>query len=106
MERESLVLEFADSSARGHRGLRGHPGRLARAPAWRLVRVLQLVFTRNAYQRVIAPTIADLQYEYYEALGRKDDALARWVRIRGIVLIWWNIFSAIVVPVIRFFRGG
>jgi hypothetical protein len=75
--------------------------RIERPLANGLISVLRRVLTRAAFDRIIAPYVAQEQHEYYEALLRKDLEQAKLIRIRMYFLLSRISFRAFVSPVIR-----
>jgi len=57
--------------------------------------------TRAAFDRIIAPYVAQEQHEYYEALLQNDLQQAKWIRFRMYLLLTLISFRAFVSPVIR-----
>jgi hypothetical protein len=80
------------------------PVRIARPPAGSLVSALRFILTREAFQRMVAPCIADAHHEYFEDLLRKDLAHARWVVVRLYLTIGYNVLWAIVASITRLMR--
>lgn len=74
---------------------------LERPPASGLISALKRILTCVAFDRIIAPYVAQEQHEYYEALVRKDLQQAKWIRVRMYLLLTWLSFRAFVSPVIR-----
>jgi len=56
-------------------------------PGETLSRILSVVLTRNAYTKYVEPVIADMQFEYADALKKGHTRHARWIVIRGHLLI-------------------
>jgi hypothetical protein len=81
-------------------GIQGEsrPVRIARAPAGRLESALRFILAREAFQRIVAPCIADAHHEYFEDLLRKDLAHAQWVVVRLYLTIGYNVLWALVAP--------
>lgn len=52
-------------------------------PGARLDRIARFVFSKRSYREVFGPCIADLQYEYFEALQARSRWKARWEILRG-----------------------
>lgn len=57
---------------------------VARAPGSFLYRVLSLIFSARDVSETLAPTVADLRYEYFEALATGHRKHARWIHVRGV----------------------
>jgi hypothetical protein len=80
------------------------PIRLARPPAGRLISTLRFILTEQAFERMIAPFVAQEQNAHYEALLRKDFRLARWIAFRMYLMIGYNVFCAATTSVTRLIR--
>jgi len=52
-----------------------------------LTRVSRFLLTPQAHQRYVQPAIADMQHEYCQAVHAGDDWHARWIAIRGHMLV-------------------
>ena len=66
-------------------------------PGFRLAEVLRFLLTRKAFERFVAPTIADMQEEYVDALVAGRIWHARWIAVRGHLLVipgWLYAFFA------------
>jgi hypothetical protein len=82
----------------------GPPPRIARAPAARLVHCLDSFLTRPAFERMVAPFVAQEQEAFYEALAQKHRGQAVWIVVRMYLLIGYNVIAAMVASVIRLVR--
>jgi len=50
--------------------------------------VAEFLCSRKSYEQVAKPIIADLQFEYFEALREGRRAKAAWDRARGFCSFW------------------
>jgi len=82
------------------------PVRLARSPATHLVSGLKWLLTPKAYSRIVEPLVAQEQHEYFEAIRRGDQRLARWIVARMYALIICNAMWALVAPIAKMFRSA
>jgi hypothetical protein len=57
------------------------------APGWKLNSFADLCFSRRTCDEVLLPTLSDMQIEYFEALREGRFAKARWVQLRGYLLV-------------------
>jgi hypothetical protein len=69
-------------------------------PGYRIATLASFILTKGAYQRYVAPQIADMQFEYIEAIKACNERLAQWVRIRGYGLIVWALFGSVLKSLI------
>ena len=60
---------------------------LALPPGYRLAKIARFLLTRGAFKRYIAPTIADMQDEYVDAVASDHRWHARWIAVRGHLLV-------------------
>lgn len=72
-----------------------------RAEAGRPLEGLRLLMTRNAYETMVAPFIAQEREEYRRAMQRREHRHARWIAVRMYLLISYNAFSGIASSVVR-----
>ena len=56
-------------------------------PGYRLAAILGFLLTRKAFKRFVEPVIADMQHEYIEALAAEHRWRARWIVLRGHLLV-------------------
>ena len=56
-------------------------------PGTFFARMLRLFMTARAFRRYVYPAITEMQAEHYEALGAGDPRQARWVVVRGHILV-------------------
>jgi hypothetical protein len=61
--------------------------RIVRAPGSRLMGWLRFLLSPGWYRLRIAPTIADMHEEYYQELKTGHTCHARWIAIRGHLLV-------------------
>lgn len=78
---------------------------IQRPPGYGLAAVARFVLTKGAYQRYVAPVIADMQFEYIDAIGKGRDTHARWIRIRGYGLVGWALLRAVVTALSTLVHG-
>lgn len=60
---------------------------IALPPGTRLARATAFILTRDAYRKFVVPTIADMQFEYCDSLAAGRLWHARWIAIRGHLLV-------------------
>lgn len=76
-------------------------------PGYRLASIARLFLTRDAFDRYVAPVIADMQEEYTVAVTDGRTGRARWICIRGHMLVipgWlYGFFSG---KLAKLFRSG
>jgi hypothetical protein len=86
-----MPLNAVDSSALRAslqcRGARQRSAAIPRQPGTFFAQMLRLFMTARAFRRYVYPAITEMQAEYYEALGAGDRRQARWVVVRGHVLV-------------------
>lgn len=70
-------------------------------PGTRLAEIARLLLTRQSYQRYVAPLIADMQQEYVDAVAARRSGEARWIAIRGHLLVVPNWLWAFAARAIR-----
>lgn len=77
-------------------------------PGYRLAAALGFLLTRKAYKRFVEPQIADMQHEYIDALACGHDGHARWISVRGHLLVIPGCVYAFVIGKISELlrRGG
>jgi ferric-dicitrate binding protein FerR (iron transport regulator) len=56
-------------------------------PGYRLASIAKFLLTRKAFERFVQPVIADMQREYIDAFAAGHKWHARWVAIRGHLLV-------------------
>jgi len=67
--------------------VRNRVPRVVRAPGVMLHRTAKFLLTRDAHRRYVEPVIADMQHEYFEAIVAGREWSARWIALRGHVLV-------------------
>lgn len=72
-------------------------------PGCRIAAIANFILTKGAYQRYVAPQIADMQFEYIEAISRRDERRAKWIRVRGYGLIFWSLFRSVLASLTTWF---
>ena len=70
---------------------------ISRAPGWRLNAFAKRFFPKKMYERVLQPTLSDMETEYAEALAEGDETKARLVRWRGVCSFWLAIIYQLPV---------
>lgn len=61
-------------------------------PGWGLHRISAFLYSPKTFTEVFEPVLADMQFQYFEALAAKQPHKATWIRIRG----YWTFFSHVV----------
>lgn len=56
---------------------------IAKPPAYTLMKVGRLLLTARAYEQLLAPHVADIQHEYFQALHEGKRGYALWIEVRG-----------------------
>jgi len=83
---------------------------IVRLPGERLGHALSILLTRRAYQKTVAPVIADAQYEYLGAVSAGRDLHARWIRVRLYLIVWpgwvYGFFASLIRRIIGAGTGG
>ena len=75
-------------------------------PGHRAKKVLSFLYTKKAFERVFADQFADMEIEYFEALKSGDARLARWVKVRGYLMLFATVVDhAMTNTVYRVFRS-
>ena len=101
----ALELRIRAPTARSTRRIRivaPRSVRIARPPGFLVTRFGGFLLTRKAYRRYVEPVIADMQFEYLEALAAGHCWHARWIRAR----VWLVIIPGWVMGFIRGLRQG
>jgi hypothetical protein len=80
---------------------RPKPVRVVLAPGTRAGSVLAIIMTRRAFRRYVYPAITELQAEYFEALSAGHRGHARWIAIRGHLLLVPGWLYGLVAQAIR-----
>jgi hypothetical protein len=70
-------------------------------PGTRIGHILRSFLTHRAYRRYVYPAIAEMQAEYFEALAAGQRGHARWIAIRGHVLLIPGWLYGLVAQAIR-----
>ncbi len=65
--------------------------KLVLPPGYGFARAASVLLTRKAYERCVQPLIADMQYEYIDAIGRHAGIHAKWIVVRGYGLLIWSL---------------
>lgn len=60
---------------------------IQRPPGTHLARCGRFLLTREAYRLYVQPVIADMQHEYCEAIAAGEELRARWIALRGWLLV-------------------
>jgi hypothetical protein len=63
--------------------------RLTRPPGSFMQSTAEFLCSRKSYERVAKPIIADLQFEYFEALSQGRRGKAAYIRVRGSLSFWF-----------------
>jgi len=72
---------------RRRRGAQSRSVRIAKPPGTWLARCARFLLTKEAYRRYVYPVIADMQHEYIQALAAGEPLHARWIAVRGGLLV-------------------
>ena len=83
-----------------------HPVRIMHPPGARLGHVLGFLLTRRAFDKLVAPVIADAQHEYVEAVAAGHDRHARWIAIRLHFIVWYGWVYGLFASVVRRIKGA
>lgn len=75
--------------------------RIIRPPGSHLRAVVEFFYSPRTVARVFNPILADMQYEWMDAVGLKQPWKARWVRIRGYWHFWQSIGLQTLIGAIR-----
>jgi hypothetical protein len=59
---------------------------------------IAVVAGRRYYENIVKPTVADVQYEYLEAMQRGDDRRASGIKWFGLLRI---VLTAVICPIVR-----
>jgi hypothetical protein len=62
--------------------------RISRPPGSLVLAVAKFLYSPKSYERVAEPIIADMQFEYCQALAEGNGAKAAWIRVRGLLNLW------------------
>jgi hypothetical protein len=62
--------------------------RVSRPPGSTLGSIAEFICSKKTLERIAKPAIADIQYEYFEALAQGRKAKSAWVWIRGLCSFW------------------
>lgn len=102
MNEAKVALREAEQRLRLVTAQRGgaSPSRIINPPG-RICRAIAQLFTKRARERVLQPTIADTQEEYFEALDCGHRHLARWITFRGGCLFAWAAFLCVAGELLR-----
>lgn len=66
------------------------PKKVVLPPGYSLAKIASFLLTRGAYKRYVQPAIADMQQEYIDALAAGYVRHARWIAVRGHLLVFPN----------------
>jgi len=72
------------------------PPRVVLPPGGRLASILSVFLTRKSYKRLVEPVIADMQFEYTNALASGRTRNAKWIAVWGHLLAVWNCIYALL----------
>lgn len=84
-----ISFNFDDVLLSSFRDLR--ESRIRRPPGSSLRSAAEFFYSPKVVERIVNPTIAELQVEYCQALAEKRSVKAVWIRIRGT----WSLFKAL-----------
>jgi hypothetical protein len=85
---------------------RARPRRIALPPGARLSALARAVLTRGAYRKHVMVAVSEMQAEYIEEICANNFRKARWVSIRGHVLILLTLFRAALPARVRAFLSS
>ena len=77
-----LMWFYIPSAFVARAAVRSLDGQVSRPPGSFVRRILSALYSRKSFERVFAPTLADMQLEYFEALSEGKPWKARWVLVR------------------------
>ncbi|MFI4869432.1 MAG: hypothetical protein ACHQDD_08785 [Steroidobacterales bacterium] len=107
---EHQLLEATRAVKPISRMRQGTPPRIVRPPGARLGDVLSFLLTRRAYEKIVAPVVADAQYEYMEAVAAGHELHARWIAVRLYIIIWpgwvYGLFASALRRIVGAGTGG
>lgn len=100
LRRKVFQKALADDAARAS-------SKIVLPPGSTLANVTKFLLTRNSYKRYAEPVIADMQQEYIEAVAARHEWHARWIAIRGHLLVipGW-IYALVTGKLVALLRGG
>lgn len=79
-------------------------GRIDLLPLTKVRHILSLIFPRKTYERVIRPTIDDIQIEYMDEVAARREGHAIWVHLRGYLIVVQAMVEAFIAPLIDLIR--
>jgi len=71
---------------------RGRSRRTVSPPGVRLDHAARWFYSTRTYERVLQPALADMQFEYFQALHTGQPRKAKWERLKG----YWAFWKAVV----------
>lgn len=80
--------------------------RVTLPPGARLSAAARAVLTPPAYRRHVMVAVSEMQAEYIEEVASGNEWKARWVSLRGHVLILWTLVRAALPARVRAFLSG
>jgi|SRR5581483_1578105 len=63
------------------------PATVVLPPGYRLASIARFLLTRKAFERFVQPVIADMQREYIDAFAAGHQWHAKWIAIRGHLIV-------------------
>jgi hypothetical protein len=76
-------------------------GVVRRPPGSTLEAIAEFFCSRKSFERVAKPAIADLHFEYFEALNEGRKLKAAWVRVRGTWGFWFALGAVRLMKVVH-----
>lgn len=59
-------------------------------PVHWLASALDFILTKGAFKRTVEPILADIYDEYYDLIKNGDERRAKWIVVRGCLLVIWG----------------
>jgi hypothetical protein len=87
VEQFKLIVRNVAVLLRRPVGVRKSAVRIVRPPGFLLHKMSQWLLTRHAHKMYVEPVIADMQHEYCEAFYTGQKWMARWIAVRGYLLV-------------------
>ena len=74
--------------------------KVGRPPGSALRVLAEFFLSKKTYEEIAKPTLADLQFEYCEALREKRRLKAKWIRLRGTCSFWLALGTSTLIKTI------
>jgi hypothetical protein len=75
--------------------LKRYWGKPSKPPGWRLIGLADFLYSKRTLHLVFEPLVAELQYEYFEALKERRIGKCFWVRVRGYFGFWQTVVAQV-----------